>query len=313
MPNRASSSISYGSSGTGKTTEIGRLARYVHRTTGKKTRLISADGGGWDTIQDVIDEGLIEAYQVGSLTSPVETMRKFSRGDWPTASGSGTAVMKPTDWSKENIGAYAIEGLTSVGDAVMKALRLKGAKIGESPNYAFTEGSETFYGSNMSYYGFIQDVLYEFVNNFGQLPVQYVMWTALESKGEDDQRVATYGPSIAGKKAIAKCIAWFGDCLHHDSVTVEKKDAKGNVEKDSETGAKILVDKIRVYFTRHPDPQTGIVYPAKVRVPAAKLPELLKDPRFARGFYEPSLTGGLDWLLEVEERLRKGKTEGTAK
>src|SRR6185503_15761931 len=99
----------------------------------------------------------------------------------------------------------AIEGLTSIGDAVMKALRLKGAKIGESPNYTFVEGTETFYGSNMSYYGFIQDVLYEFVNNFGQLPVQYVMWTALESKGEDDQRVATYGPSIAGKKAISKC------------------------------------------------------------------------------------------------------------
>jgi len=304
--NRASTLISYGASGTIKTTSIGQLARHVHKTTGKRTRLISADGGGWDTIQDVIDEGIIEAYQVGSLKEPVATMRKFSRGEWPQPGTAGNATMAPTNWEKANIGAYAIEGLTSIGDAVMKALRLKGAKIGESPNYTFVEGTETFYGSNMSYYGFIQDVLYEFVNNFGQLPVQYVMWTALESKGEDDQRVATYGPSIAGKKAIAKCIAWFGDCLHHDSVTIKKKDKDGKPIKDSETGADILEDKIRVYFTRHPDPQTGIVYPAKVRVPAAKLGELLGDRRFQNGYYEPSLTGGLDWLLEMEEKLRRG-------
>jgi len=74
-----------------------------------------------------------------------------------------------------------------------------------------------------------------------------------------------------------------------------------------------LVDKIRVYFTRHPDPQTGIVYPAKVRVPAAKLPELLKDERFKNGYYEPSLTGGLDWLLEIEEKLRRGAAKEQGK
>lgn len=300
MPTRANTLVVYGASGSAKTTSVGWLARHVHKTTGKITRLVSADGGGWESIQDCIDDGIVEPWHVGALNDPTATMRKLSRFDWPVAEGD-KLVMKPTPSElREKIGAYAIEGLTSVGDAVMRALRLKGAKLGESPNFSYSEGLENFYGSNMSYYGFIQDVLYEFVTSFSLLPVQYVMWTAMEAKGEDDQRVPIYGPAIAGKKAVSKAPQWFGDCLHHDLVTVDTG------KQDPETKAKILQTKIRAYFTNHPDPATGIAYPAKLRLPAPRVPELLKDPKFGKGYFEPSLTGGLDWLLELEERLRKG-------
>jgi len=306
MSNRASTLVIYGGSGSAKTTSLGWLARHVHRTTGKITRLVSADGGGWDPIQDCIDDGIIEAWHVGSLNDPTATMRKLSRFEWPVVE-NGKLVMRPTSAEqREKIGAYAIEGLTSVGDAVMRSLRSRGSKLGESPNYSYAEGTETFYGSNQSYYGFIQDVLYEFVTSFSQLPVPYVAWTAMEAKGEDDQRVPIYGPAIAGKKAVSKAPQWFGDCLHHDIITVEETGKDGKPVIDVKTKAKVLKTEIRAYFTNHPDPATGIVYPAKIRVPAARLAELRADKKFENGYFEPSLSGGLDWLLEIEERLRKG-------
>ena len=55
----ARTGLIYGESGTFKTTQIGTLARYIYRRTGKPIRLISADLGGWGPIQQEIDAGLI--------------------------------------------------------------------------------------------------------------------------------------------------------------------------------------------------------------------------------------------------------------
>src|SRR5262249_60698279 len=77
----------YGATGTGKTREIGALALDVWKRYGKKTRLISADGGGWGTIQDYVDAGLIAPINISDAATPLTLLRRLRRGDSPPDGG----------------------------------------------------------------------------------------------------------------------------------------------------------------------------------------------------------------------------------
>jgi energy-coupling factor transporter ATP-binding protein EcfA2 len=310
MSTRATTLIGYGATGSGKTTSIGHLARHVKATTGKITRLVSFNSSGIEVIQPDIDDGLIEVWHVGAMVyrEPSGTMRKLIRGDWPVQNVGGTALRFEPATAKtwERVGAYVFEDLSTIGDAIMNAI--KGQKIAENPSMTYNEGGETFYNPGKAHYGFVQNRLYEFVRDSGLLPVSYTMWTSIEAEAEESTEQGVrggkkvYGPAIAGKASIGKCPTWFGDCLHFDKVLVKTG------KKDEQTGADIIDVKRRVYLADHADAATGIIYPAKVRIPAARMEDFRKEPKFHEGrFYEPSLTGGLDWLLEIEERLRKGQ------
>lgn len=286
---KASSVLIYGESGSAKTTSAKFLAKYIYEKTGKTTRLITADGGGTDPIQPEIDAGLIDVFNISQLEEPIATMRKLSRGQWPLQDGKLGAV------DTSQIGAYVIEGLTSIGDLVIRDFRLKGTKLSQEPGFKFQEGGETFYGSNMTYYGFAQEFLQEIAGSFNTLDVDRILWTALESRGEDgDTRMLVYGPTIVGKKSLAKAPAWFGTCIHHEVLTKET----GKVDQSTKT--KILETEIRGYFTKHPD-NLGIIFPAKTRLSSEAIPELLK--KFPNGYFPITLTEGLDNYLKAEENL----------
>ena len=57
--------VLYGPTGTRKTVSIGDFAKYIYEKTGKKTRLLTADGGGWGPIQDVVKCGDYRALAGG--------------------------------------------------------------------------------------------------------------------------------------------------------------------------------------------------------------------------------------------------------
>jgi hypothetical protein len=296
----------YGESGTGKTTEIGLAARWLFHRTGKRTRLVSADLGGWESISDCVAEGIVEPWNIATLDSPIAALRKLSRGCWPevqagVSGGQTLRLAEPTPETWAGVGGYACEGLASFGDLIMRVLRQAGPKLGENPSYNFVDGGEKFYGSNMSYYGFVQDTLYELVSSFSRLPVDLLIWTSLDGKGDDEiSRQPVYGPAIAGRKAISKVPSWVGDCIHLDSVV------RPGAE-DPELKIKTMQAGVRAYFQRHPDPVTGTHYPAKLRCPPQALAKVLQV--WPRGFLEPRLgkdgaiEDGLDRLLaQMEER-----------
>ena len=58
----AATILTYGESGTGKTADVGGLALYIWEKTGKKTRLVSTDSGGWQSVQGF--EGVQYMYLV---------------------------------------------------------------------------------------------------------------------------------------------------------------------------------------------------------------------------------------------------------
>jgi hypothetical protein len=246
----------YGPTGGGKTHNVALMAKRVWDKWKLKTRLVAGDTGGFDTIGDLIDDGIVLPIIVTNLQYPIEALSQLCQGYWPEPYPGGPLKLV----AAEQVGAYAYEGLTSFGDIILRHLAAHKVRLSQDPAYTYMDGKTEFSGGNMSYYGEVQSRLYEYVTNSSLLPVKdKVLWTALEGRGEDQEKNPTYGPSIAGKKAIGKAGQWFGNMLHLELLVTNEVDAATK---------QIHMKQRRVMYTQpHADPVTKIPFPAKVRAP----------------------------------------------
>lgn len=311
----ARSGILYGPTGSFKTTQIKYFAHYIAEVTGKATALLSLDGGGWGACQPEIDAGMIIPYRAETNVLPLPILRRLSQGYWPkdpSETDPAKIDLFPMEWDK--IGGIAVEGWTSISNAIMRYLPDKGINVGGEdraklsfsvPIHLSGQIQNEKFGSNTrGDYGFVQNLLNGLVLNWNALPCHYVLYTALESKTEDDDRSTTFGPAIAGKKATKDCGAWIGDMIHSQDYPKVEKVMVPDPSKPG-TDAKIEQEIIgltcRYYFMKHPDPATGIPFPAKPRVTPERVRELLK--RFPGGYFEPQPEGRdsfADYLREVD-------------
>lgn len=289
---------------TFKTTQIGFMAWWIWKKYGKKTRLVSADGGGWSPIQKYLDAGIIEAFSVSKLDllkfSPLAIIRKLAKGEWVKSNGDGTAKLVPTlPEEMAAVGAYAIEGLTSISEMLMEELRVRQQRIGEEPVGSFVIDGERFSSNCRSYYNFVQTEICGFVKAFSSLPVSHVLFTAHEGRGEDEAtREAIRGPAVVGKAVTARVPAWVGDVIHADSFNMEVKVP----DPKSKFVSVQLQTRVRMWLVRHPDENFATIsYPAKLRVPPEQMVKIFQ--RWPGGYFEPSTSGGFDWLLELEDEL----------
>jgi hypothetical protein len=330
--NNFKADLIYGASDTHKTTQIGKLAKYIARKLGKRTRLISADGGGWDPIQPLVDAGAIIPWQIRLWDKKVETIDKACQGWWPRDLHNPRSPLEPptivtytadcyrcrdeagkpvrlsesramptnivcpkckaipgpreidvhiTARHEANpandmrgIGAYGIEGLTSLGDTMMEYLQKTSATLSQDPSYVWQDGDTNYSGGNQTYYGFVQLRLYEYVHKSHMIPyVEKVLWSGLEGRGEEEgTRTPIFGPAIVGKKATGKAPAWFGNTLHMEAI--ERPDGV-----DENQQPKIKRDVI-MYCRTHLDPLTKIPFHAKTRAfygSASKIPTFMED------------------------------------
>jgi hypothetical protein len=66
--------------------------------------------------------------------------------------------------------------------------------------------------------------------------------------------------------------------------------------------------RARAWFVRHPDPVTGMIFPAKPRVAPTMMPKLLE--KFPGGYFEPTPTSGIDeYLIAVESLAQEASTK----
>lgn len=151
-----------------------------------------------------------------------------------------SGVVLPTTIQKingmENVGLVAFEGLTAFGDLLMRRLRLKnpeGGRFQEDEGYKIA-------GSGKQHYGDAQNYLAQFQSFTRQIPVDVIMWTALEIRSDEDGK-PIYGPKGPGKALTDTCIPWFTDVLHIDSVV--QKDARGLSVKNAD-GQENLIRKM---------------------------------------------------------------------
>lgn len=314
----AQSGLSFGKSGSYKTSEMRWLARWVYATTGKKTRLISSDGGGWGPLKVEVDAGIIEPFHVSSDKDPLGVWRKLSKGYWPSVlEHNGQALLAaPTAETWKNVGAIVVEGLTSIAAIIMldhlskqrivsyedrlvtyeEEISVLRGLISGKPD--IVREAEKFSFPNRSHYGAVQQQIKQIVFSFENLPVEYVWFTALETKGEDrDTKRTIIGPHVLGSAVTFEAYSWFGTTFHHDFVPRFNDDG-------SPTG---LYD-VRVYFVPHQDSETGLPIPCKSRAAPELLREMVKRVG-ENGSYAPpagSYTefGGLGKYLQTLENLQ---------
>lgn len=262
----------FGSTGTGKTHFVAEAAKRVWDKYGKRTRYVGGDTGGFDTLGDLVEDGIVIPFVVANDPHPIETLDKVAQGWWPDANG----VLVRAEIG--DVGLYAFEGLTSFGDIMMRHLSRTKTRLSQDPAYTYLDGKTEFSGTNMSYYGEIQNRIYDLVVKSSVLPVERVIWTALEGRGEEEgTKAPTYGPSIVGKKSTGKAGQWFGNMVHLEMLVSEVVDPSTK---------QVHLNQRRVmYLQPHADPLTKIPFPAKVRAPfdrAKEVPFYLDPPSSAK-------------------------------
>lgn len=319
---RAKTILIYTKSGGTKTTQCVHLARYVWKKFGKRTRLISGDGGGWKPVEDErIDptnpnspfliksaknpEGIVDVINITNRPHLLADMRRLSRGAWlyKVKGKDGQAEERWLDWAtrgeKDNIGAIFIEGLTSIATGFLNHISKQDNRAGSvgkvmyaAPNYE--EDGEIFGGTDQGHVGMVQNETWNLCQQFGTLPVEVVVWTALEEKGEVKNTSATiYGPKLAGNAKTYEAPSWFSDCLHFQEMS-------GTVD----LGGGILTQtkKVFAFYAKHTDPDTGNFYICKVSVGPSLYKRL--EEKWPGGCFEMGLDKGMVEYLEFMDKIR---------
>lgn len=198
----------FGHTGAGKTALIGELAEHIYLTQKQRTRLYTADRGGWETIKPYVTLGIIEL--VPMFGNPLIWINHAVKGDkWDGQTQKWLPGVDPS------IGLYAYEGMTSFCDSMMQWAReeaSKGVSIGGQGGLNFTakEGTETLKvgSNNMAHYQVVQSQVFEQSTLSQHLPGT-VLWTAGDSRGEDDVAGGVVGPQLAGKAKTGEVPRWF--------------------------------------------------------------------------------------------------------
>jgi hypothetical protein len=299
----ARSGCIYSPTGGRKTSQVKDFARYIAEKTGKATLLLSTDGGGWDPCIPEVEAGMILPYRCEVANLPLVLLRKISQGYWPqNPLETDPARINLAPINYDEIGGAAVEGWSSISQVVMRYLPDQGISVGgedrkkPGSNMAFAQAVQVMgqwepqsFGSNTrGDYGFVQNFLYGLVMNFNSLPLEYVLYTALESKTEDDDRSTTFGPAIAGKKGTRDCGAWVGDLIHGQDYPISREEEVPDPNDATKRVKQTVIDMtVRFHFKKHLDPATGIPFPAKARVTPEQITSLLK--RFPGGYFEPNI------------------------
>lgn len=320
----ARSGLIYGPTGSHKTTAVKHFSHYIARRTGKVTLLYCADGGGWSVCEPEIAAGMILPWRLDSDTMSLTEMRRASQGYWPedpTETRPEYVNMLAIDWTK--VGGIAVEGWTSMGRIIMRYLADKGIDVGGEKNrsrfeiqmtVSGTVKGEIFGSSTRGDYGFVQNMLSGLVMNWVSLPCDYVLFTALESRGEDEDRNLIYGPGIPGKKAVADSPQWVGHCIHAQDYAVRRT---GPVPDPADPAqmieGQISETVVRFHYISHPDSYTDGLFRCNSRVVPERIAELQRF--YPGGYFEPTTHGyhaiaseapedcGFDQFLEVTDKL----------
>jgi hypothetical protein len=254
----------YGRSGSCKTSNVGHMAEYIYNKYGERTRLVSADPGGWQSIEHLVEAGLVEPYQLTqSHKYPLEQLLRLAQGWWP----HGAETLRQS--SLTGVGAYAFEGMSTFSTLIMSNLvGRQDIHIPETPKESFVKDNELRWGfSGRAHYGFIQQRIYEIVSTSNHLPVHKVLWTAHETDAKDNQQRKIYGPSVIGEAMTSQVGAWFGAMLHLFLTPSEME-----INDPVNAGKKIKVVKRipMMYLREHIDPDDPyrVPYAAKPRGPS---------------------------------------------
>lgn len=261
--------IVYGNSTAGKTSNLVEAAKYLAEKTKKKIRLVSYEDSSKTSFLPLMAEGLVQALFLTKTDDPAGILGKLSRGEWINKEGE----FVPYDGSA---GGYIIEGISSASEAIQEYHRKHKLFLGEQGDQAHTtESGEILALPGQFSYNQTTLEIISAIKGFASIAgVDRVLWSAHEGKGvevthsvinpktgrPENQGGNIMGPLVTGASATAKVMPLCGMLLHFDILT----DKDGNSER-------------RIYMQTHKDPKViGWSSPAKVTLPVSMQAEFYK-------------------------------------
>lgn len=185
----------------------------------------------------------------------------------PLAAGTFCRTKYEVTPEFDKVGAVIFEGFTKFGDMLLQRLRSVNSEGGRT----FSDAGFKVSAPGKQHYGDAQTYLSQFVSNSQKIPVNVIYWTALEHRGEDEDK-PVYGPKGPGKALTSTCIPWFHHVLHLDAVP---KMEGPRVKKD-ENGLEVVERKL--FLAPHYPPDNKLYcYTAKTSIPLAGKMETIMD------------------------------------
>lgn len=188
----------YGDSGSGKSTQLGEMAKALFKRERKRTRIYGSDLGGHESITPLVDLGVIEAVDVVQADDP-----------WCWLD----AAVKPT--LSDDIGLVCYDSGTSCGEAILNAIAKSTDKIGQQTTQKFKAGSGatklTIGLNNEAHYGLVQTFLLDkmWESSWITASGRDVAWTFGTHRGESSDSEPLVGPKLPGKALTAAIPKWF--------------------------------------------------------------------------------------------------------
>jgi hypothetical protein len=248
----------YGSQGLGKTTLIAEIARHL----GLPVRLYTAEH--YDSIQDAIDEGIVEVWKVNTRPHPFETLRAAADGYWPADPLDPTSpLVAPTKETFIKYPIRAYEGMGTYCGYLTSNQHVGGLlwRVGQGETFGdmdfhvqLTDGEESVGGMNWTLYGLAQREIVGLVQRSQKWP-GYMIWTSHVDDGKKHERIM--GPETIGAALTGNIGREFADVWHiSSSDTVYVQDNVPRLVTDRYLYLKnhVLVEGGHTYLSRNSVP-----------------------------------------------------------
>jgi hypothetical protein len=260
----------YGDSGMGKSTHLAHAAEWLANRYGKPVRVVTIEPSSTIVFSPLVAQGKVELVFITPNDSVFRALRRLSKGEWPSEQGWRS-------WDG-NVCAYIIEGMQSLGEALIEECRHNGYFKGEQKEVSVALDGEFIIPASRSMFGVVQSEILDAIRGFSALDgLRYMLWSAHEAKGiEEDTGVPIRGPALVGTAKTASVPKYFSIVLHFDQFS-----------RPVGTGENLIFESHwRVWLTSHPDPQQPhIKYPAKVVLPMAA--KSLFNKQFPLPYFDP--------------------------
>lgn len=198
----------FSDTGLGKTTQAGELAKEKFRQTGLKTLYKGADYGGHESIQPLIDIGVIQADDIGQTDDPWIWLDNAVKGK-----GLGPEH-----------GLIVFDSGTSIGEAILNAITKTKEQVGQQKTQRFKVASgeqKLDIGiNNEAHYGLVQTFMLDKIWESTWLTRRGVdvLWTFGIHRGESVEAEPIIGPKLVGKALTPQIPKWFNYTFRLDMI-----------------------------------------------------------------------------------------------
>lgn len=200
----------YGLSGTGKTTQAGEYAKFIYKRFGKTTDYHSIDMGGHESLNPLMDLGVVKPDYMEEEDDP-----------W------GWIGKRVTDPPDPNVGLKVFDSGSSMSEALMSScakLAAKGTQIGSQKSLTFKTPAGIIGSNTESHYMVVQTFMLDQIWKSTWLARRHnvdVLWTFGEHRAENPNDAPIVGPQLAGRALTGKIPKWLRYTLRLVTVPVE--------------------------------------------------------------------------------------------